>query len=79
MRAGEVALVVFFVALLVLAALYSWHVWAAMPDAQVSASGWIALVIGSVLTLAVGGGLMFLVFYSSRHGYDDPDRGQDSN
>ena len=74
MRAGEIALIVFFVALLVLAALYSWHVWDAMPDAHVSASGWIALAIGCSLTLVVGGGLMFLVFYSSRHGFDDLDK-----
>ena len=33
MRAGEIALVVFFVALLVGAGLYSWHVWVAMPEA----------------------------------------------
>jgi len=76
MRASEIALIVFFTALLVVAGLYSWHVWAAMPDAQVSASGWTALVIGSVFTLLVGGGLMFLVFYSSRHGYDDRDNHQ---
>jgi hypothetical protein len=76
MRVGEIALIVFFIALLVLTALYSWHVWAAMPDAQVSASGWTALIIGCVFTLLVGGGLMFLVFYSSRHGYDDRDNQQ---
>ena len=71
MRAGEIALIAFFLGLLALAALYSWHVWAAMPDAQVTASGWMALALGGVFTLAVGGGLMFLVFYSARHGYDD--------
>jgi hypothetical protein len=27
-----------------------------------------------VATLGVGGGLMALVFYSARHGYDDIDR-----
>lgn len=35
--------------------------------------GWIALILGSVLSLAVGGGLMALAFHSSRHGYDDID------
>lgn len=74
MRPAEIALVVFFVALLIGAGLYSWHVWASIPDAQVSMSGWTALIIGSVFTLVVGGGLMFLIFYSARHGYDDPDR-----
>ena len=33
--------------------------------------GWIALGLGTLLSLAVGGGLMALVFYSARKGYDD--------
>ncbi len=31
----------------------------------------LALTIGSVLTIALSGGLMWLVFYSARRGYDD--------
>jgi hypothetical protein len=33
--------------------------------------GYVALAGGVAVSLAVGGGLMALVFYSSRHGYDD--------
>ena len=36
-----------------------------------SVHGWIALGLGTFLSLAVGGGLMALVFYSARKGYDD--------
>lgn len=36
-----------------------------------SIHGWIALAAGSVLSILVGGGLMALVFYSARKGYDD--------
>jgi hypothetical protein len=36
-----------------------------------SVHGWIALALGTVLTLALGGGLMALVFHSARKGYDD--------
>ena len=36
-----------------------------------SIHGWIALTLGTVLSLALGGGLMALVFYSARKGYDD--------
>jgi hypothetical protein len=36
-----------------------------------SIHGWIALTLGTLLSLAVGGGLMALVFYSARKGYDD--------
>ena len=34
----------------------------------------VAVALGIVLTLALGIGLMALVFYSSRQGYDDLDR-----
>jgi hypothetical protein len=47
---------------------------------SMSVHGWIALTIGTVLSLLVGGGLMALVFYSARHGYDDRielDRGEE--
>jgi hypothetical protein len=33
--------------------------------------GYVAIAGGVLFSLAVGGGLMALVFYSSRHGYDD--------
>jgi hypothetical protein len=33
--------------------------------------GYLAIGGGVLVSLAVGGGLMALVFYSSRHGYDD--------
>ena len=41
-------------------------------DASVlSLHGWIALGLGTVLSLLLGGGVMALVFYSARKGYDD--------
>jgi hypothetical protein len=36
-----------------------------------SVHGWIALTLGTLLSLLLGGGLMALVFYSARKGYDD--------
>jgi hypothetical protein len=33
--------------------------------------GWIALSLGSVLSVALAVGLMALMFHSSRRGYDD--------
>ena len=38
---------------------------------NMSIHGWIALVLGVVLSLALGGGLMALSFYSARRGFDD--------
>jgi hypothetical protein len=45
--------------------------WMAGGDVEMSTSGYIALAVGVFLSLALGIGLMSLVFYSSRHGYDD--------
>lgn len=36
-----------------------------------SIHGWVALGLCTVLSLAVGGGLMALVFHSAHKGYDD--------
>ena len=33
--------------------------------------GYVAIAGGVLVSLLVGGGLMALVFYSNRHGYDD--------
>lgn len=45
--------------------------WQEMGAVEMSGVGVGALVAGVVLSLVVGGGLMALVFYSSRRGYDD--------
>lgn len=45
--------------------------WNAMGDVAISLHGRLAMALGAALTLGLGGGLMFLVFYSSRRGYDD--------
>jgi hypothetical protein len=67
--AGWLALVILlgFLAASIWYAVYSWGVVGAV---HVSTFGWFALVIGSLMTIAVGGGLMALVFYSSRHNFD---------
>lgn len=40
-------------------------------SSAMSIHGWIALGLGTFLSLAIGGGLMALVFYSARKGYDE--------
>jgi uncharacterized BrkB/YihY/UPF0761 family membrane protein len=40
--------------------------------AGVSGPGTLAMIFGVLFTLVVGCGLMGLIFYSSRRGYDDP-------
>ena len=51
-----------------------WHAaraWISAAASPMPASGYIFMMLGVVLSLALGFGLMALVFYSSRHGYDD--------
>ena len=63
-------LAAFLAAALVVAAV----TWLRIGDVAISTRGMIALAVGVVVTVALGAGLMFLVFYSNRKGYDDPDR-----
>jgi hypothetical protein len=45
--------------------------WAEAGDAEISAAGWVAMLLGGLVSLALGIGLMALVFISSRRGYDE--------
>ncbi|HTP77761.1 MAG TPA: hypothetical protein VMJ73_12370 [Rhizomicrobium sp.] len=67
--AGWLAVVV-LVAFLGVAIWYGIAGWNALGDVQMSTFGWIALIAGSFITIAVGAGLMALVFYSSRNNMD---------
>jgi hypothetical protein len=46
--------------------------WTLGNDTDVPASGYVAMAFGVIVSLAVGFGLMALIFYSSRKGYDEP-------
>jgi hypothetical protein len=46
------------------------HAWNALAGVGISVMGWFFIVIGILLTLGLGGGLMALVFYSSRKDFD---------
>lgn len=58
------------VALLAWAVWYAVQSWGAMAGVHMSGLGWAFLILGVVVTFGVGAGLMALVFYSSRHNYD---------
>jgi len=58
------------VALLAAAIWYSIHAWRELPGGGISATGWVFLVLGALVTTVVGAGLMLLLFYSSRKGRD---------
>jgi len=58
-------------ALLIIAGIIGYLGWTG-TDTDVPVSGYIAMALGVFFSLAVGVGLMALIFYSSRMGYDKP-------
>ena len=70
-------IIVALAALLGLAIYGAVELWAAVEGTAISVHGWFALGAGVLVTFALGAGLMFLVFYSNRQGYDDPDNQKD--
>ncbi len=45
--------------------------WLRLDGVEMSIHGWIALGLGAVISLLLGGGLMALSFHSARAGFDD--------
>ena len=50
-----------------------------LVDVDVPAWAWWSMGLGAVLSFVVGGGLMALIFYSSRKGYDEPPQNPDKD
>ena len=48
--------------------------WSSIGTSEISFAGWLAMALGILATLALGIGLMSLVFISSRRGYDEGPR-----
>jgi cation transporter-like permease len=73
-RSHLVWAVVTVAGLAVVAGFMAWAVkasWALGGSSKMTIHGWIALGLAFALTGLLGGGLMFLAFYSARKGYDD--------
>lgn len=68
---GGWLVIVVLAGLLVWAGWYAVHVWTALPGVEISPLGWLFMILAGVVTFALGAGLMALVFYSSRHHYDE--------
>jgi hypothetical protein len=67
-RRGFVVAVALLAACLVGIGIYGWF---SLRDSSLSLAAVIALVVGVFVTAALGIGLMSLVFYSHREGFDD--------
>lgn len=48
---------------------YAVNAWFSVPD-RMSANGYVAMLLGIVFSVALGAGLMALLFWSHRKGYD---------
>lgn len=58
-------------ALLGFAVWFAATAWQRLGGEPIPAYGYAAIIGGVLFSLLIGGGLMALVFYSNRHGYDD--------
>jgi formate hydrogenlyase subunit 3/multisubunit Na+/H+ antiporter MnhD subunit len=68
---GTVALVVVLLGLLIAATLFAVRSWTSVEGPPMPGVGYVAMTIGVVFSLLIGIALMTLLFYSSRHGYDE--------
>jgi hypothetical protein len=69
----KTALIIFVLFALLAGAVWVGHYgWESAGDVVMPAWGWLMMGLGIFFTLLVGGGLMALVFYSSRAGFDEP-------
>ena len=62
---------ILLVALLGATATLALWAWQSIGDVQISPLGLIALGLGAGLSILLGAGLMALMFFSSRRGYDE--------
>lgn len=69
MRVLYVAVPLF--ALLAFSVWFAAVAWERLGGEAIPTYGYVAIAGGVLFSLLVGGGLMALVFYSNRHGYDD--------
>ena len=68
---GQIAVLGFLVGMFVVVAVWLVHAWTATSNVAMDKNGWIALSLGAFFSLVIGCGLMALMFFSSRSGYDE--------
>ena len=68
---STLTLVAAFLIVLIAVALASFYVWQEMGVIALGFHGWLAVSLGSLGSIILGAGLMWLTFYSHRAGYDE--------
>jgi hypothetical protein len=59
------------VGLLLVSGGFAYWAWRELAEVEIGTHGLIAIALGAVLTFALGAGLMALMFFSARRGYDE--------
>jgi hypothetical protein len=72
MGSGSYAIVAILLGLLIWTSILAGKGWSSAVGTDVPLAGYVAMALGVLFSLLVGVGLMALVFYSSRAGYDEP-------
>src|SRR5216684_6878990 len=72
MGVGSWIILIVLLSLLVITGVIVYLGWTLGNGTDVPTSGYAAMAFGVIISLAVGFGLMALLFYSSRKGYDEP-------
>jgi nitrate reductase gamma subunit len=49
----------------------AWQAWQATIEVQMTTTGIVAMILGGLATVALGAGLIALLFFSNRKGFDD--------
>jgi hypothetical protein len=75
----NVLLVAALLAMLAGAVIFAYSGLSEGGDTSIGIHERIAMFLGIMFSIVCGVGLMTLVFYSSRHGYDEPPRFDDRN
>jgi hypothetical protein len=71
LNTGQIVILGVLAAVLILTGVSAVSVWNASSSVEMGKDGWIALGLGTFFSLVIGCGLMALMFFSSRSGYDD--------
>ena len=72
MGRGSYAIIAILLGLLIWTSILAGKGWSSAVGTEVPVAGYVAMAIGVVFSVLLGVGLMALVFYSSRAGYDEP-------
>ena len=70
-RIGTAALAAALLGILAMSVWYATRAWTAVAGPPLPTQGYVAMILGVVFSVALGCGLMALIFYSNRYGYDD--------